>query len=286
MARSRSSVTANAAALCRAIEQYEPPGQRLFNDPIVGRLLDPMTTVLAGTAPMRAQLLASLPPGAYGGQVLRTRYLDDMVSEAVGGGLTQVVILGAGLDTRAYRLPALARATVFECDMPATQTQKRRGLDGVRPVAHGVRFVAVDLGTQSLAGALANAGFDCGRPAVFVLEGLTQYLDEGAVCSILGYIGEAAPGSVVVFTYVLASLVGVGARAGWSGPLWQQLQASEPWRFGLEPAEVLDLLSGVGLTLIEEVGAAEYRVRYLEPLGRDLLPDPGEHAVLALVGTG
>ena len=92
------------AALCRLIEQEEPPTSRLFTDPVVGRLLDPMTVSLAA-GPMRGLFLSDMGSGTFGAQVMRTRYIDDVVTGFVEGGTTQVVILGAGLDTRAYRLP-------------------------------------------------------------------------------------------------------------------------------------------------------------------------------------
>jgi methyltransferase (TIGR00027 family) len=162
------------AAYCRLIEQSQPSGLRQFDDPIVGRLLDPMLTALAGAGPMQAQMLAAIGTGTYGCQVMRTRYIDDVVVAEAALDVTQLVLLGAGLDTRAYRLPDLQAVTVFEVDLPALQRRKQRRLRGTSPTAREVRFVPLDLDTQSLDAALIAAGFDRSRPVLFVWEGVTH----------------------------------------------------------------------------------------------------------------
>ena len=103
-----------AAASCRLVEQSQPPGLRQFDDPVVGRLLDPMLTALAISGPMRDQLTGPRGAGTYGCQMMRTRYIDDVVTVQATVGVDQVEILGAGLDTRAYRLPSLSAAAVSE----------------------------------------------------------------------------------------------------------------------------------------------------------------------------
>ncbi len=258
------------------------PALRLFSDPVVARLLDPMAAAVAG-GPMRAQLLSELGPGTYGSQVMRTRYIDEVVNGLAEGGTTQVVILGAGLDTRAYRLPALAAATVFELDLPGTQQYAVQRLRGVPALAAEVRFVATDFTSEPLGAVLASAGVDRERPVLFVWEGVTQYLTEAAVRSTLACVGASVPGSALVFTYVLRSIVDGTSGNGWSDGLRQRLDASEPWLFGIEPTKVPALLDGYGLSLIDDVGEAEYRSRYAVPMGRQLAVNAGERAALAVV---
>lgn len=282
VAGSRLSRTASGAAFCRLLEQGQPPGLRQFVDPVVGSLLDPLLAMM-GSVSTQERVLDSLPPGTYGGMVMRTRYIDDVVTAGVDGGIGQVVILGAGLDTRAYRLPSLAEATVFEADLPEIQRLKRDRLRG-RPCAAGeLRYVTVDFNTEPLDRALGAAGFDLSRPAVFVWEGVTQYLTEAAVRSTLGFVAGSARGSVLVFTYVLPSLVGDNSYAGWSGALKQQLGTTEPWLFGLDPGNVPGFLDTFGLKLLDDVGDAEYQERYLRPIGRQLRVNPGERVALAAV---
>ncbi len=271
------------AAFCRYVEQGQPSGSRQFDDPVVGRLLDPMLASMGRSGPMRAQVMGSMGTGIYGSQVMRTRYIDDVVAMEVTLGVDQVVILGAGLDTRAFRLPALAGSTVFEVDLPATQALKRQRLEGVAPVAGEVRFVPADLGRDPLAETLAAAGLDAGRPVLFIWEGVTQYLTEDAVRATLSYVGAAAPGSAIVLTYVLPHLVGGARGQGWMLTIGLTGGSDEPWLFGVDPAGLRALLGEHGLRLMDDVGEVEYRSRYLRPAGRRLDVNPGERAALALV---
>lgn len=282
MARSRGvSRTASGAALCRLVEQQQPPGLRQVDDPVVATVLDPILVMVSGVESMQRAFLDSLPAGTCGGVVMRTRYIDDVVTAWAESGRTQVVVLGAGLDTRAHRLSCLARCTVFEADLPEIQREKRSRLRAVPACAGEVRYVAIDFETQPLPAALAAAGFDAGLPALFVWEGVTQYLSEPAVRSTMAFVAGCAPGSMLVFTYVLPSLVGDGAYQGWSDPFTQQLAATEPWIFGIEPTDLEAFLTTSGLTLIDHVGVPEYRSRYLDPAGRRLEVNPGERVALA-----
>jgi methyltransferase (TIGR00027 family) len=277
------SRTATGAAFCRLVEQSQPAETRLFNDPVVMRLLDPMAVAMASPGPMRDEQLASLGSGTYGSLVMRTRFIDDVVTAQVAGGVTQVVILGAGLDTRAYRLPALREATVFEVDLPRLQRRKRKALRKIASTAREVRFVPMDLTTQRLDEALPYAGLDTSQPALFVWEGVTQYLPESAVRSTLAFVGRACAGTSLVFTYVRRSVVNEGGYSGWSRSLRVEVSTSEPWIFGLEPDDVPGLLDESGMRLVQDVGADDYQSLYLRPLGRQLDIDPGERVAVALV---
>lgn len=270
------------AALCRLIEQGQPPASRLFSDPVVGRLLDPGTVAMA-RGPMRELLLSEVGTGTYGAQIMRTRYIDDVVTGLVEGGTTQVVILGAGLDTRAFRLPVLAGATVLELDLPGTQQYKVERLRDVPVLAAAVRFVPTDFTAQPLGEVLGAAGLDRTKPVLFVWEGVTQYLPEAAVRSTLACIGASVPGTALVFTYVLRGIVDGSVWDGWSDGQRQRLDASEPWLFGLTPGEVPGLLERYGLDLIDDVGRAEFRSRYAEPLHRWVDLNDVEHVALGVV---
>ncbi|HET6345842.1 MAG TPA: SAM-dependent methyltransferase [Myxococcota bacterium] len=133
---------------------------------------------------------------------LRTHAIDRGVEEAVAQGAQQLVIVGAGLDARAYRLTGMEHVTVYEVDHPNTQSYKRGRVGALEPRVRAVRFVPADLSRDSLARSLQAAGFAAGRPAVFVLEGLSMYLSlEGLTKALDSLADLAARGSLLLMTY-------------------------------------------------------------------------------------
>jgi len=169
---------------------------------------------------------------------------------AAGRGVTQYVILGAGLDSFAYRTPHAGRLRVFEVDHPATQDWKRRALAAAKvTVPDGVTFVPANLAADSLAGPLAAAGFDAAAPALVSWLGVTMYLTRGAVGQTLAAIGGFAPGTEVIADYMLPEDMRDEAGAVY-GTLVAQASAErgEPWLSSFAPGEMTDLArrSGFG----------------------------------------
>jgi methyltransferase (TIGR00027 family) len=269
----RTSRTAQHVTLFRAIETARRR-DRVIDDPYAVTFLSGRYGLLARLARVPAVRLLleryldrRFPGGPRASAVARTRLIDDLVGEARPG---QVVLLGAGYDSRAYRLPALRSARVFEVDHPATQATKRRAVAArVEPGrrAH-VRFVAVDLLRDDLAAALDAAGFDRDEPTVVVWEGVTNYLTADAVDTTLRKLaGLVASGSRIVFTYVdRAALDGTGDFRG----VWQDAvrKHGEPWTFGLGPDELPGYLAERNLALTLDLSTRDAADRYLVPLGR------------------
>jgi methyltransferase (TIGR00027 family) len=180
--QSGSGRSAYGAASIRATEMFVPRGSRLFADDLVIDFLPRLTRFMVRRAWVRKQFMALFErgaPGICGALLCRTRCIDDMLKDAIARGLRTVVILGAGLDTRPYRLPELAEATVFEVDLPAVQAFKKERLTQRfgAPPKH-VRFVPIDFNTDRLDAALAKTGLNAEEPALFVCEGVTQYLHQ------------------------------------------------------------------------------------------------------------
>jgi methyltransferase (TIGR00027 family) len=184
---------------------------------------------------------------------LRTHTIDALVREAVADGVTGVVLLGAGLDARAHRLPELAALPVWEVDHPDTQALKRGALD--RP---GVRYVAVDFTAGELAERLREADVGAGGPVVWIWEGVTPYLPASAVRSSLEVIATLSPpGSWVILTFALPSLITL--------PRWMHRWGRRGFRaigeplLGLTSAEALLAAVGeVGLTPGAHTGMLEW----------------------------
>lgn len=166
-------------------------------------------------------------------------------------GATQVVILGAGLDARAWRMPELAAATVFEVDHPASQRDKQRRIGGMPPTAGKLVFVPVDLAKEALAPNLERAGFDRRLSTTWVWEGVVPYLTAGQVRVTVAQLAElSAPGSWLVVNYQAKSLPVTVMRAAMRLVLRVFRQsdpmAGEPWRSLWRPDAMRTLLNHNG----------------------------------------
>ncbi|MGR3932138.1 class I SAM-dependent methyltransferase [Streptomyces sp. BRA346] len=190
------SITARAAAFRAAHQRLE--GGRVFSDPLALRTLGPDAdnpVLAAAFAPERVAIRL--------GVAARARFAEDAVAAAVGRGVLQVVMLGAGLDTYGCRAPQRATGLrVFEVDHPAAQEGERDRLAAAGiAVPPSPTFAPVDFERQGLADGLAAAGFDPGRPAFFGWLGVVPYLTRAAVLDTLGFIAALPGGSGVVFDY-------------------------------------------------------------------------------------
>ena len=198
--------------------------------------------------------------------------------------MDQVVILGAGLDSRAYRISGIEGPRVFEVDHPATQAWKQKRLKKVLGrLPPNVTFVPIDFDRQELGNGLAEAGFRAGIKTFFIWEGVTQYITAEAVDATFRYVScAAAAGSQIVFTYIHRGIINGSVRPAGTEEIMSKTQrCGEPWAFGINPAELAQYLAARGFALVEDVGASEYRARYLEPLGRKMNIFEGEKTVLA-----
>jgi methyltransferase (TIGR00027 family) len=276
----------------RVVEMYYPQEKRLFDDPLAYRLLPFGWRVILRLAylPGLRGLVLSLRerrmPGSLGGILCRTRYIDDVLKRSLAGGLDQLVILGAGFDSRPYRIAGVDQIRVFELDLPGTRKLKQTRLEKVLgAVPENVTLIGMDFDRQNVAEVLQSAGFQKGRRTLFIWEGVTQYITAGAVSDTLTFVSSGSGvGSAIIFTYVRRSLIDGTDRPDWMGPFLSFAEKiGSPFVFGLEQTELAQYLSDRGLRLIEDVGAAEYQDRYLKPLGRELNVFDGERAAFARV---
>jgi methyltransferase (TIGR00027 family) len=186
----------------------------------------------------------------------RSRYAQDALARAASAGVTQYVILGAGLDSFGYRGGLAGRLRVFEVDHPASQQAKRAALAAAGIAVPGnVVLVPVDLAADSLRQCLAGAGFDAAAPAVFSWLGVTMYLTADAVAATMTAVAGCAPGSELIADYLLPE----GARDE-AGTLYGELvaQASaergEPWRSYFTPPQIAELARESGFGTARSVG--------------------------------
>lgn len=197
---------------------------------------------------------------------LRAAMIDRAVNVAVGAGCQQLVVVGAGLDTRAHRVAALSEVRVFEVDHPATQASKRRRMDSF-PDSRPVRYVAVDLATASLSEALAKADHDDAVPTLWIWEGVMAYLSRAQMDKTLSDItGRSAPGSQLVASYLPFGAhwpLRVRLTAGAMLPI-----VGERLGDALRSEEVADMLTSHGLRLEWDLAPCAW----FEQVGRGRAP--------------
>jgi methyltransferase (TIGR00027 family) len=199
--------------------------------------------------------------------VARSRYAEDQLSLAVERGVRQYVILGAGLDTFAYRNPYPAGALrVFEVDHPATQAWKRARLQeaGISlPV--DLTYAPVDFEGQTLADGLRDAGYNPRQRAFFSWLGVTMYLTAQGVMTTLRFIASAAKGSGVVFDYtVFPSLLDPDQQLIFDALVKRVDWVREPWQTFFDPAELVENLLAMGFGHVEDIGPAEINAKYFK----------------------
>lgn len=172
-------------------------------------------------------------PGARPSGVARTVCIDRALQEALRSAIDQVVILGAGYDSRACRIEEMKQVEVFEVDRGETQQLNRERLGRiVNSSLQHVRFVEMDFLRQTLAEALASTGFDPLRKTFFICESVTHYLDAEPVDATLRFVGSCAAGSAIAFTYVHRGLLdGSGAFTVSTNVVRLLEGAGEPWKF-------------------------------------------------------
>ncbi|XVV01252.1 SAM-dependent methyltransferase [Actinosynnema sp. CA-248983] len=257
----------------------------LVHDDLAARLIPwdgRLAVACARWAPVRRALVSATEkqiPGLWSSMLCRKRYIDDVTRAALRGGVEAVVVLGAGFDTRAYRLAAPAGVPAFEVDLPANVGRKRSRLRKLfGGVPDGVTLVPVDFGSQDLGEVLAEHGCRRDRRTLFVWEAVTQYLSEDAVRATFGYLAGAPAGSEVVFTHVRRDFLDGTALHGGDAAYRRFVVKQRLWRFGLSPAEVGPFLDGFGWREVEQVGPREYGERYPE-VGRASEIERCVHAV-------
>lgn len=276
MARNHAAQTAFGPMVLAAIEQNEPPERRLVDDDMAELFLPARLRWLAAAtrpAMLRRPLMAALErsgPGLVANLTCRKSYIDDQLDAALDG-IEAVVILGAGLDTRAYRLTRRVRIPIFEVDQPVNVARKAatvRRVLGTLP--RSVRLVAVDFERDDLLTALAEHGYRPDYRTFFVWEGVTQYLTEEAVRTTLAGLHPVAAGSRLVFTYVRRDFID-GTNLYGAPALYRKVRRRRQlWHFGLDPEQVPEFLAEYGWRLVEQVGSEQLTQRYVEPAGRKL----------------
>ncbi len=256
-------------ALSRAIETRKAPDERVCSDSFAELFLGGRYRWLLSARVLRnavVRLIEMLFVGHHNYVIARTRYFDDVVGECLADGCEQMVILGAGFDSRAYRFAAqLQGVPVFEVDHPATSEIKRskiRDILGSAPA--NVVYVPVDFNVDKLSEQLQRNGYKDRCRTLFLWEGVTPYLSANAVSEVLRFIlSSGGSGSVIVFDYILKSVVdGTCSMPGALKEAGKMARTSEPLTFGIAEGECGSFLSDLGFHRIRDVGSRDLSSMY------------------------
>ena len=266
--QARPSLTAEAVTLARALEQLKPEQERIVDDPWAHLFLSRASrgALAAWSGSLTGRMLRRLGPSATTYVPLRHRFIDDHLVQALDQGSTQVVLLGAGYDTRAYRFAdRLDGRPVFEVDLAAISAAKARAVTkhaGQLPAANVVR-VEIDFESQRLQDVLPAAGFEVGAPTFFTWEGVPMYLTRAAVKATLDAVHQlGGDGSQLAHDmWHLVDDPGPLGTASRSAPNALSL-IGEPVTFGVHPEDYEHLLARHGFRVVDLATAPELQRRY------------------------
>ena len=211
-------------------------------------------------------------PGARTSGVARTRFIDDRLKQALRDGYQQVVILGAGFDSRAYRMEELSGVRVIEVDHPATSRQKRSILERTPAILpSGIQFLEIDFNKQSLEEGFRRVDCASSLPMVVIWEGVTNYLTADGVEATFRSLGRIAKRCRIIFTYVDKAVLDPNAAFDGAANAKARISSvGENWTFGFDSKELSTYLARHQFRLLEDIGSREYRMLYM-PSRRGLL---------------
>jgi len=288
MSSNQSWKTAFLVASIRLIEQYQPKELRLFDDPVIKFFFNKMTLFQLKfkiIRDMKIMLSDLMTKGTFGALICRTKYIDDSLKAAMANGIDQLVILGAGLDTRPYRISGINKIKVIEVDLPIMQNIKKEKIKGfLGALPSNITFTPIDFNKQILNEVLNIQELNFSKPIFFIWEGVTPYISSEAVKNTLTFISKAPSGSIIVFSYILQSVIDKTSEIPGADNLLDYFESNgQSWIFGLDPSNLIGFLKQFNLTLVEDIDASYYQENYLKPLKRNLAVSKLERIAFAKI---
>ncbi|MCE1255549.1 MAG: SAM-dependent methyltransferase [Anaerolineae bacterium] len=266
MDKNKTSQTAAGMTIIRAIESEKKESDRICYDPLAHLMVDPFSQFLSGLF-IKAGLYNRISPGIYEFLVARERYMDDFLkSSLLNNGIEQVVLLGAGFDTRPYRLPEIKQADVFEIDHPATQAEKIKRLNKIiRPLPENITFIPVDFNARTLEQSLLSTSYDSNKRTVFIWQGVVVYLKAESVDQTLAFITRhSAPGSLLVFDYCYSEFLADDSSRQVKTMRRSAQVTGEGFLFGIAENGLETFLSQRGFCNIHDVNSSELKRLYFK----------------------
>ncbi len=264
MRKSQSSLTAAGIAIARAAESERPADERICYDPFA-KLFVPAWMYRAFGFFIKTGYAEWRGPGVNGFLVARDRYIDDVLQTFLDEGLQQLVVLGAGYDSRAYRFDLQERVKTFEVDHSATQADKLAKLQAILGKVPGhVTYVPIDFNTQTLQARLLESGYDPRRKTLFIWQGVSMYLTCEAVDSTLAFVvNHSGAGSAIVFDYIYRSVLeGVQKHNEVGGMRRYRFMTGEGLTFGIPEGTIETFLKERGFQHVKDAAVNDLRAAY------------------------
>ena len=270
--------TGNQPTLVVAIEQNFPQEERIINDTLAPKLYsgaDRFWIQLTKISVFRNWIVGiteKLLPGGWSCFLVRKRYIDEHLLEAVGNREVEAVVnLGAGFDTRLYRFEALRNIPCWEVDQPINIAAKESVLkSALKTVPENVTLTGINFVEQEIGELLKQSGYQPGVKTFFVWEAVSQYLNDAAVKKVFDFFAKAPAGSQLVFTYIPRDFID-GTNLYNQEKFYKRVVLKDKiWQFGFDPTTLGELLGRIGWKLVKDLGYTELSDRYVKPTGRNL----------------
>ncbi len=283
MKEGQASRTAANVTGFRVLESFKPANERVLDDPYAIRFLSGVSSILAKTRFLISSRLlvkimdwyiSSFIPGGINFDVVRARYIEDYLNQCIEDGIEQLVLLGAGYDSRALRFNALReKVKVFEVDHPDSQRIKKEKIRKIFGYLPGhVIYISVDFDKEKLDGKLFKGGYAKNLKTLFIWEGVTYYLTPEAVDATLAFIANnSGEGSSVIFDYSYESFIDGMVKEG-EKMRRKAAQLGEPFTFGIEEGNIEEFLSKRGFGQVKDMNAQSLHDLYFEDTNRKLCP--------------
>lgn len=282
---SKTSRTAEFTCLARVLSYKEKRAQYKSDDYLSLVIVNSFVKLLIGIPPVRNRFLKFFPTGMYEYVISRTKYIDAEFKKALEDGVEQILIFGAGFDSRGIRFHDISKkAKIFELDVPVTQTAKIKSYQekGIK-IPGNLVFIPIDFDRQSIPERLLESGFEKGRKSLFILEGLTMYLQPESVDKIFEIIREfAGAESKVVFDHIYASVLRREHLYEGEKELFQSVsKEGEGFCFGIERENINEFLSGYDFEALSIMDAKNLADMFFkDKLGKLLARVNGTHCIV------
>ena len=274
--RENPSKMAEGMAMQRFGESAKPEDERICYDPYAVHFISPEIIQFGMEHPEEAKALIEntekLFPGLSSSIMARVRYFDDFTKKSINEGIEQLVVLGAGYDTRAYRIGELKNIKVFEVDHPNTQSFKIKKIGEIFDyLPKHVTYVPVDFEKDTLGQKLLDNGYNSSKKTLFIMEGLIMYIPPRAVAKTLLFIVEnSGKGSQVIFDYYPESVVDGTCKLEIGTNIRNHVaEQGEPLQFGIKEEKIEDFLTEFGFSNVQNVTSKDYKKAYFHGLNED-----------------